>query len=40
MACNYDDVVDQLTSFGLVVDRLEVGRMVRCKVEGDREKRG
>ena len=40
MACNYDDVIDQLTSFGLVVDRLEVGRMVRCRVEGDREKRG
>ena len=25
---------------GLVVDSLEVGRMMRCKVEGDREKRG
>ena len=40
MACNYDDVIDQLSAFGLLVDRLEVGRMIRCKVEGDGEKRG
>ena len=43
MATNYDDVVRQLTSFGLILDRggLQVdGKMVRCKVEGDREKRG
>lgn len=40
MACNYDDVIDQLTSFGLVIDHLIVGRMARCKVEGERESRG
>ena len=40
MATNYDDVVDQMTAFGLQVDHLQVGRMIRCKVEGDREKRG
>lgn len=43
MATNYDDVVDQLASFGLILGNggLEIGRMVRCKVEGgDREKRG
>jgi putative DNA primase/helicase len=41
-AANYDDVLDQLRSAGLIVERLEVGtpRPVRCKVEGDREKRG
>ena len=37
---NYSDVIAQITAFGLHVDRLEVGRMVRCKVEGDKEKRG
>lgn len=37
---NYDDVTVQFQLAGLVVDSLEVGRMVRCKVEGDREKRG
>jgi len=40
MASNYDDVKLQLLGFGLQVDRLETGRMVRCRVEGDREKRG
>ena len=40
MAANYDDVIDQITSAGILVDALQVGRMVRCKVEGDREKRG
>ena len=41
-AANYDDVLGQLRDFGLLVDHLEVGtgRMVRTKVEGDREKRG
>jgi putative DNA primase/helicase len=41
-AANYDDVLDQLRSSGLIDERLEVGtpRPVRCKVEGDREKRG
>lgn len=40
---NYDDVLSQLRSAGLAVERLEVGspRAIRCKVEGgDREKRG
>ena len=37
---NYDDVLDQMREAGLVVDSIEVGRMRRCKVEGDREKRG
>lgn len=42
VAANYDDVLDQLRAFGLQVDHLEVGsgRMVRTKIEGDREKRG
>lgn len=40
MASNYDDVLRQLRSAGLQVDDLEVGRMRRCRVEGDREKRG
>ena len=37
---NYDDVLGQMRLAGLVVDSLEVGRMRRAKVEGDREKRG
>ena len=40
MASNYDDVRLQLVGFGLQVNRLEIGRMTRCRVEGDREKRG
>lgn len=40
MASNYDDVLDQLRGAGLLVDGLQTGRLVRCKVEGDREKRG
>ncbi|AUN95419.1 DUF5906 domain-containing protein [Pseudazoarcus pumilus] len=40
MANNYDDVIAQLEAEGLMVDHLVVGRLVRCKVEGDREKRG
>lgn len=40
MAANYDDVLQQLREAGLIVDTLQVGRMVRTKVEGDREKRG
>ncbi len=40
MATNYDDVVSQLTASGLLIDRLIVGKMTRCKVEGDRERRG
>jgi hypothetical protein len=37
---NYDDVLAQLVSAGLLVDHLVVGRMQRCRTEGDRERRG
>jgi len=37
---NYSDVLAQLISHGLKVSHLEVGRLVRCKVDGDKEKRG
>jgi putative DNA primase/helicase len=37
---NYDDVWQQLTSAGLQVERLEVGKLRRCKVEGEAERRG
>lgn len=40
---NYDDVVDQVRGYGLMVDMLEVNthKPVRCRVENeDREKRG
>jgi putative DNA primase/helicase len=40
LGSNYDDVMGQLREAGLQVDHLEIGRMRRCKVEGDREKRG
>lgn len=40
MASNYDDVLTQLTAAGLQVDHLEIGKLRRCRVEGDREKRG
>lgn len=41
MASNYDDVLAQLTGFGLLVPKgMEIGRFVRCAVGGDREKRG
>ena len=42
MAANLEDVKNQLRNAGLLLrdDRLEIGRMVRCKVDGDREKRG
>ena len=40
MASNYDDVLGQLNQLGLCVTDLEPGRLVRCRVEGDREKRG
>ena len=39
-ATNYDDVLGQLRAAGLQVDGLEVGRLTRCRVEGDRERRG
>lgn len=41
MSANYDDVLGQLRDAGLILDTLDTtGRMVRCKVEGTREKRG
>ncbi len=41
MAVNYDAVLSQLRAHGLCVDSLDVrGKVVRCKIDGDREKRG
>ncbi|MCF8156429.1 MAG: DUF5906 domain-containing protein [Rhodoferax sp.] len=40
MASNYDDVLAQLKGAGLLVDSLEVGKLRRCKTEGDSERRG
>jgi len=40
MSSNYEDVLSQLTAAGLVVQQLEVGKLRRCRVEGDKEKRG
>ena len=37
---NYDDVLRQLQDAGLLVDRLDVGKRQRCRVKGEREKRG
>jgi putative DNA primase/helicase len=42
MASNYDDVLRQLQLGGLIVEELRVGtpKPVRCRIEGDKEKRG
>ena len=40
MSSNYDDVLGQLTSAGLIVDSLEVGKLRRVKVQGESERRG
>lgn len=40
MAANYDDVLAQLSNFGLITGSLEVGRLIRCRVNDDKEKRG
>lgn len=41
MAVNYDDVLEQLQSFGLIVQHLELGRLRRCKVvDSNQESRG
>lgn len=41
MSVNYDSVVSQLQSAGLILrDGLRFGKLVRCAVDGDREKRG
>lgn len=37
---NYDDVLRQLQDAGLLVESIEVGRRQRCRVDGDKEKRG
>lgn len=37
---NLTEVYDQLRGHGLIVPSIETGRIVRCAVEGDREKRG
>ena len=37
---NYDEVLEQLRADGLIVDTLVTGKLQRCRVEGDREKRG
>ncbi len=36
MAANYDYVLRQLTEFGLDVQALELGRIVRCRTPDDR----
>lgn len=40
MASNYDDVLGQLVAGGLKVDHLIIGKMQRCALVDDREKRG
>lgn len=40
MSSNYGDVLGQLTAAGLIVDSLEVGKLRRCKVQGESERRG
>jgi putative DNA primase/helicase len=40
MAANYEDALAQLRACGLAVESLQLGRLVRVRVEGDREKRG
>ena len=41
MAINYADVLDQLRAYGLQVTSLQTtGKFIRCKVDGDKEKRG
>ena len=38
---NYDDVLNQLRAAGLIIDGVDIGRLVRCKVEGEgRDKKG
>lgn len=39
-ASNYQDVLGQLVAAGLVVTELQLGRLERCRVAGDRERRG
>ena len=37
---NHDDVLRQLQEAGLLVDSLVIGKRQRCRVEGDKERRG
>lgn len=37
---NYEDVLRQLREAGLQVDALDSGKRMRCRVDGDRERRG
>ncbi len=37
---NYNDVLMQMQAHGLILQGLQVDKLVRCKVEGEREKRG
>lgn len=38
---NYDDVLNQLRDAGLIVESVDIGRIVRCRVEGEgRDKKG
>lgn len=37
---NYDSVLSQIRAAGLIVDTVTVGRLVRTRVEGSREKKG
>ena len=37
---NYSDVLAQIQSHGLIVGSLDVGKLVRCKVDGERERKG
>lgn len=37
---NHDDVLAQLRADGLIIDALDVGKLRRCKVDGEREKKG
>lgn len=39
-ASNYDDVISQLQSIGLIINHIEVGRVRRVKIEGSRERKG
>lgn len=37
---NYGHVLDQLQAIGLLVDSLEIGKRQRCRIDGDKERRG
>jgi putative DNA primase/helicase len=37
---NHDEVISQMRGLGLDIQHLDIGKMRRCKVEGDKEQRG